>query len=301
MRAGTGAGELVMTRNKLLLLLATATLAGAALFGACSSSGSGTLAVNARTGPGAAATMADGGAPAPVALGNGISLDRVRILVRKVELLAAATPADGGMRGDGGSGGGMDGDGGHEADDADDQGEDGEVVRGPFLVDLSGTPLASGIHQAFDTQVPQGTYEKSCFVVNTVSEQAASADPGIGAMQALHASIVVDGTIDAQTFEFTTPFRVAQCHRGTFTVGSGTTNLTFDVNYRGWFTGDAGGRLDPRASSDRGQILENIRCSIRLFPDHDMNGHSDDGDDGEDDEGREGCPAPAPTPTPLPR
>lgn len=135
-------------------------------------------------------------------------------------------------------------------------------------------------------------------MVNTVSQEAAGQDAGLAAMQALHASIVADGTVDGQTFELATPFRVAQCHRGAFTEGSGTTNLTFDVSYRGWFTGEMGRRLDPRLSEDRGQILENVRCSIRLFPDARMDGHSDDGDEGQDDEGREGCPAPAPVPMP---
>jgi hypothetical protein len=287
-----------MSRNNLLLMLAAATLVGAGLFGACSSSGSGTLAVNARTGPTAAASQNDGGTPGGVELGNDIALDRVRILVRKLELLAAASPPDGGFPirdgGMDGDNGGMDGDGGHEEDDAED--EHGAVVRGPFLVDLSGTPLAGGIHEAFDTQVPMGTYEKACFVVNTVSQAMASQDAGIAAMQALHASIAIDGTIDGQPFGFTTPFRVAQCHRGTFTVGTGTTELTFDVNYRGWFTGEGGGRLDPRLSGDRGAILENIRCSIRLFPDAHGDGDADDGDKGEDDEGREGCPVPPMSP-----
>ncbi len=289
-----------MTRNKVLLLFAVATLVSAGLFGACSSSGNGRVAVNARTGPGVAATQADGGTTGAVDLGNGIALDRVRILVRKIALVAtAAQPDGGGMPGDGGMGDhdGMDGDGGQDADDADDEGEDGAVVRGPFLIDLTGAPLASGIHQAFDTEVPMGTYEKVCFVVNTVSSAMAGQDAGIAAMQALHASIAIDGTIDGNAFEFTTPFRVAQCHRGPFTVGTGTANLTFDVNYRGWFTGEAG-RLDPRQSQDQGQILENIRCSIRIFPDAHEDGHPDDGDEGGDDEGREGCPAPQPSPIP---
>ncbi len=288
-------------RYKLLFLLGVATLAVAGAFGACSSSGGGNVALNARTGPTATVDdggTSDGGAAAGVDLGNGISLDRVRIVIRKLELDQAGSQAvDGGSPpGDGGwhrehavamhDDGGTKQDGGPGGHD----GEQGDVVRGPFLVDLSGTPLAGGIHQAFDTDVPEGTYREVCFDVNTVSASMANADPGIAAMQALHASIVADGTIDGESFEFTTPFEVAQCHKGTVTVGSGTTNLTFDVDYHDWFTGRDGGRLDPRRSPDREEILANIRCSIRIFPDRHKDGHSDDGDEGDDDEGRGGCP-----------
>jgi hypothetical protein len=220
--------------------------------------------------------------------------------------LAGATGGDGGKHGDGGAhddgsrhdDGGTHDDGGVAKDDRDDEGEDGEVVRGPFLIDLSGEPLAGGIHQAFDTQVPAGTYDEVCFVVNSVSMPMARPAPGLAAMQALHASIAIDGAIDGKRFEFTTPFEVKQCRRGSFSVGTGTTGLTFDVNYHGWFTGHAGGRLDPNASRDRGDILENIRCSIRIFADRDRDGHPDDGDDGSDDEGREGCPPGANPPAP---
>jgi hypothetical protein len=285
-----------MSRNKLGLLLAAATLIGAGVFGACSSSGGGNVALNARTG--STAAMDDGGTAPGVDLGNGISLDRVRIVIRKLEMdQAGSQAADGGFPpGDGGwhrehvvvmhDDGGMKLDGGL----GDRDGGHGDVVRGPFLVDLSGAPLAGGIHEAFDTSAPVGTYDEVCFVVNTVSATMASADPGIAAMQALHASIVADGTIDGESFEFTTPFEVAQCRKGSFTVGTGTTNLTFDVDYHGWFTGQDGGRLDPRQSSDRGEILANIRCSIRIFLDGDKDGHPDDGDEGDDDEGRGGCP-----------
>lgn len=302
-----------MNRYKFLILLGAATLAVAGAFGACSSHGGGNVALNARTGPTATADdggmgdagMGDGGTAAGVDLGNGIVVERIRILVRKLEMDVVATTGDGGLaQGDGGmdDGGLSMGDAGHDddldGDDHDGENDDGDhgggdVVRGPFLIDLSGAPLASGVHEAFDSDVPAGTYHEVCFDVNTISKPMTSADggtdPGLAGMQALHASIVADGTIDGQAFEFTTPFEVAQCHRGTVTVGSGTTNLTFDVDYRGWFTGDNGERLDPNAPMDRGQILQNIRCSIRIFPDKDRDGHSDDGDDGEDDEGREGC------------
>jgi hypothetical protein len=281
-----------MRSNKFVLLLAAAIVAGAGVFASCSSSGkSGTVALNAGTGPAVAATS-DGGV-APVDLGNGISLDRVRIVVRKLELELAGASGDAGGHRDGVDDDLMHGDAGASDDGgvADDEGDDeGEVVRGPFLIDLSGAPLAGGIHQAFDTQVPVGIYDRVCFEVNTVSKPMASQDPGIAGMQTLHASIAIDGAIDANTFEFTTPFAVAQCRKGSFTVGTGTTNLTFDVNYRGWFTGRDGGRLDPRVESDRGQILQNIRCSIRIFRDDDMDGHPDDGEDDSEDEGREGCP-----------
>jgi hypothetical protein len=286
-----------MKENRLLLLVATAVLTGAGVFAACSSSGGGgSVVLNARTGP-APAAASDGGLT-PVELGNGIALDRVRIVIRRLEMELAGRPGgDGGAHEDGGTrlDGGKHEDDGVADEDGDDEGEDGEVVRGPFLIDLSGTPLAGGIHQAFDTQVPAGTYEEVCFVVNTLSQRMALQDRGLAAMQSLHASIAVHGTIDGKDFEFTAPFEVRQCRRGNVTVGGGTTDLTFDVDYRGWFTGRGGERLDPGAPTDRGEILANIRCSIRIFPDRDKDGHPDDGDEGHEDEWHRGCP-PGPKP-----
>ena len=193
-----------MSRYKLLFLLGVATLAVAGAFGACSSSGGGNVALNSRTGPTATADdggmgdagTGDGGTAAGVDLGNGIVVDRIRIVIRKLEMDVVATGGDGGLvLGDAGTGDGglsmgdaghdddLDGDDRRRADDGDHKGGDDDVVRGPFLIDLSGAPLASGIHEAFDTDVPAGTYQEVCFDVNTVSKHMTGGDGQRGRRQ----------------------------------------------------------------------------------------------------------------------
>ncbi len=248
-----------------------ATAAGAA---ACSSSGNGKLALTVRNQASAAAVATT--APAGVDLGNGIVLTEVRMVVRRLTLLEALVAPDGGA--DGGIMPATEsGDGGTE-DDADES--EGPGI-GPFFVDVLGDALKKGIHPSFDGSVPKGTYSGARISVNTVSAAQAKGNPGLEAMQALHASIVADGTIDGTAFEFATPIQVSQVKGGPITIGDKTTNLTLDVDPTGWFTGADGARLDPRDSTALGQILENIRCSIRLIRDDDGDGLPDDGDDGE--------------------
>lgn len=262
-----------MSPNKWMWLVAGAALA------ACGAE-KGNMSVSVKS-----AAVAPAAGTAGADLGSGITLTEVRMVVRRIDLATAMpppatapSPAD--MEHQGGN------------DDADDL----DVSFGPFPVDVKGNDLAGGIHPAFDAQVKAGTYLGARVVVNTLPDQF-PADPVLAAMQALHASIVADGTIDGAAFEFATPMRVAQFKAGPITVGDSskpTKNLTLDVDPRGWFKGENGTRLDPRLETDRGEILENIRCSIRLFEDDDLDGKPDDGDPGE----APGCPPSAPPVTP---
>jgi hypothetical protein len=213
-------------------------------------------------------------------LGNGIVLSEVRMDVRRITLFPTpqtpdAKPAPSEMD--------------TENPGADDHDELPRSSFGPFAVDAQGTSLSGGIHPVFDADVDKGTYAGARIAVNTLRRDAQTSDPVLSALQALHASIAIDGTIDGQKFEFVTPMRVAQWKKGPIVVGDGTTNLTLDVDPRGWFTApDGKTRLDPRQQSDRGEILENLRCSIRLFKDDDRDGEPDDGDR----DVPEGCAAP---------
>ena len=258
---------------KATTLMGLLAAAGAA---ACSS-GNGKLALTVRN-QASAATVATT-APAGVDLGNGIVLTEVRMVVRRLTLLEALVGPDGGV--DGGIMPGTEsGDGGTEDDVGDVDESEGPGI-GPFFVDVQGDALKKGIHPSFDGSVPKGTFAGAKISVNTVSFAQAKGDPGLVAMQALHASIVADGTIDGTAFEFATPIQVTQVKAGPITIGDKTTNLTLDVDPTGWFTGSGGARLDPRDPTALGRILENIRCSIRLIRDDDDDGLPDDGDNGE--------------------
>ncbi len=256
------------------LRLIAPLLAGLAL-AACGSSNKGNVSVALKTAPTTQAVT--GGAD----LKNGIVLSEVRMVVRKIVLFPTAqpqepkpTPTE------------MDEDRG----DMDDQDEHPHSTFGPFPVDIGADTLSGGIPPAFDASVDKGTYAGARVVVNTVKKDAQPTDTVLQGMQKLHASIAIDGTIDSKSFEFVTPMRVAQWKKGPITVGDGTTNLTLDVDPTGWFTPHDSNktRLDPTDPNDRGEILENIRCSIRMFEDEDHDGKPDDGDENEP----EGCQAP---------
>jgi len=259
-----------------LWLLAVATLV------ACGAE-KGTVSVSLKTAA-VAADAASGGAD----LGNGIVLTEARMVVRRIDLLSSPPPPEATPTPE-------------DADDPDDDLDADDLDGfqgthfGPFAVDVKGDDLDGGIHPAFDALVDAGAYAGARISVNTPSSRF-PADPVLAAMQALHASIVADGTIDGEPFRFKTPMQVSQWKAGPIEVGAGTRNLTLDVDPRGWFERwDGAGRLDPRESSDRGQILANIRCSIRLYLDDDHDGIPDD--DGEGDHDAPPCPPP---PAPLP-
>jgi len=214
-------------------------LAAVAIAAACSSKSS-NLSFSVRSGPSTAGAGASAVAP-------GIAIGTIRIAIRKLAL----EPAGGGA----------------------------EVKVGPFGISVSGS---SPIHQVFDTSVPAGDYRELKLVVDTVNASEAGSDATLLALAGLHASIAVDGTVSGDgggPFTFTTPMEVDQERNGTFTVGSGsaaTSNVTLDVDPSGWFLAPDGSSLDPRDPVNRGQILANIRASIRAFPDDDENGEDEE-------------------------
>ncbi len=277
-------------------ILATATLAVALAIG-CSKTRS-HISVSAKagaTGGTAAATGLD--------LGNGIVLSEVRIVVRKVEVegsgcgstsgTGADTATGGGtsmsstpvVRDEGGTGSGSGSGSGDDSGSGEDQGDDDacEVEGGPFLADLDASDLAAGaITFVANMTVPDGTYKKVEFKIDTIPADKATSD-GLTAMANLHASIAIDGTITdptsgaSTTFEFTTPMEVEREIEGTFTVDSThPANLTLSIDPTGWFGGTGSARLDPNDPDARGAILEAIQVSIRLVHDDDKDGCDDE-------------------------
>lgn len=267
----------------------SAQLAGCLALATIGCKSGSSLALNAST----SATAADGGVQPDAGNGGGINLcgrlalDRVRLVVRRVDLERAPAAVDAGAD----AGQTVDGGPGASFCDCPDGGAvcvkpGGDVHLGPFLVDLQGSQLTGGIHQVFDVEVPEGTYEDVRFVINTLSRRQAAGDGGLAEMKDLHASIAASGSFGGSPFQFVTSMRLKQKQEGPFTVGPGTSNIILNVDPRNWFVGSNGQVLDPRDPTNRGRILANIRCSVRVssgdMDDEGRRGHRDFEDDDED-------------------
>lgn len=189
---------------------------------------------------------------------NGITLTRVRIVVKEIKLELART-ADAGT-----------------ADL-----EEHDMAVGPFLVDLSGATLDSGAPATLTSaDLPAGTYREIKFKIHKPesTEPGVSANAGVAEMAAAGASIVADGTIDGQPFTFSTPMDVEQELEGSFDLASGS-NLTLNVDASTWF-GTSSARLDPRDAAVRSEIEGNIQRSFKAFKDDNHDGHDDDSSHG---------------------
>jgi len=250
----------------------------AALAG-CSSGTSKGVTVSASTAsavgatPKASATSIDGG--------NGISIDRVRLVVKKFEIegaSACASAASGSSSGMGGSGG-MGGSSGSSGSD-DGSGNDGgecEIESGPFLVDLSGSDLATGVHPVAGIDVPPGTYEELRFQIHVIDASQAGTNAGLAEMAAAGASILVDGTQGGAAFQFKSAITVDQKREGKIVVDPATgLNVTLDLDASGWFKAADGSKLGPADAAAASAIDANIRASVRVVHDDDHDGKDDD-------------------------
>jgi len=176
--------------------------------------------------------------------GTGIVLDRVRLVIRKVELEKAGTA------------------------------EMSEVASGPYLLDLSAADLDSGtVSKVLDASFTPGTYSEISFELHNAEDGDLAANPALAEMAAAKASIIADGTIDGVAFSFKTAVTAEQKFEGTLDLQDGS-NLTLNVDAASWFT-SGGSRLDPRNESNRSQIENNIQNSFQAFRDDDHDGHDD--------------------------
>ena len=250
----------------------------AALAG-CSSGTSKGITVSASTASAVAATPRAGATS--IDGGNGISVDRIRLVVKKFEIegAPACTPAasgsSSGMAGSSGSGG-M----GRSSGSDDGSGSDGgecEIESGPFLVDLSGSDLASGVHAVTGIDVPPGTYEELRFQIHVIDASQAGTSAGLAAMAAAGASILVDGTQGGATFQFKSAITVDQKREGKIVVDPSTgVNVTLDLDASGWFKAADGSKLDPADAAAATAVDANIRASVRVVHDDDHDGEDDD-------------------------
>jgi hypothetical protein len=233
-------------RNLIAVLLCS-TLAAAC-------GGSNALSLSARAGSAASTSGSSALRSSALTLSNGITVDRLRLVIRKLELeRASATP--------------------------DDAADLQEFVAGPFLLDLSAAQLSGSVQTIATGDVPAGTYRELKFELHKpdASEPGVAADPNLAAMAAAQESVIVDGTIDGQPFTFTSSVDAEQDFEGTFDVASGAQNITLNIDVTSWFGGSGSARLDPRVSNNRSQIESNIQSSFKVFDDENRDGRDDNG------------------------
>jgi len=204
------------------------------------SCGGQSLSLSVRAGPPATRAMAR----SALTVANGIVLNRVRVVIRKVELEKAGTL------------------------------EMDEVASGPYLLDLSGASLdGGGVAKVFEASFTPGTYSEIKLEVHKPENGEIGVNGDLTAMIAANASIIADGTIDGADFTFTTAVSAEQKFEGNLVLNAGS-NLTLNVDPSTWFT-SSGARLDPRTESNRSQIENNIQSSFKAFKDDDEDGVED--------------------------
>lgn len=231
-----------MLRNTFLGLMAVGTLA------ACG--GSDGLTVSARVGaPRTAGQAAQVQAlAAPVA--PGITVTRVRMVVARFELVRADTS---------GTGSGVKG--------------------GPFLLDLQGDALDGRTAQVLELTPEPGDYKKIQLGVAKLEDGETLDAPGAADLRARGASVLIDGTVDGQTFTWASSLSVEQEHEALFRLGEGEGNVTLSFDASTWFRSESGERLDPRMDASKSAIEESIKRSIDAFDDDDGDGAEDPGED----------------------
>jgi hypothetical protein len=198
------------------------------------------LSLSVRAGPPATSTLAR----SALTVGNGIVLNRVRVVIRKIELEKAGTL------------------------------EMDEVASGPYLLDLSGASLdGGGVAKVLEASFTPGTYSEIKLEVHKPENGEIGVNGDLTAMIAANASIIADGTIDGADFIFTTAVSAEQKFEGNLALNAGS-NLTLNVDPSTWFT-SSGARLDPRTESNRSQIENNIQSSFKAFKDDDHDGVED--------------------------
>jgi hypothetical protein len=212
------------------------------LVGMLAGCGGSNLSLSVRAGA-AAATANSATNIAALTAGTGITLSRVRVVIRKVELEKAGTT------------------------------EMDEVASGPYLLDLSGAALDGSVGKVLDASFTPGTYSEIEFEVHKPQSGETAANADLKDMIDAQSSIVVDGTIDGAAFTFKTAVTAEQKFEGNLVLAAGS-NLTLNVDAGSWFTAN-GARLDPRDEANRSQIENNIQKSFKAFKDDNRDGHED--------------------------
>jgi hypothetical protein len=186
-------------------------------------------------------------------------LDRVEMVIKEVELKRISD------------------------DDCDDlSGTDHDACEafevGPILLDL---PLDGSVAQVVASEVPPDTYDELEFDVHKPDDdtpadlQFLQQNPGFKDV-----SIRVEGSFDGESFVFLQDLNEEReldlIPPLVVEGGFGTVNLTLELDVSSWFRTPGSGLLDPR-TANKGEVNEdlveeNIKASIRAFPDSDRDG-----------------------------
>jgi hypothetical protein len=214
-------------------------------------SGGQQLSLSARAGSSSAVAMAPR-ANAALTLPNGITVDRLRVAIREVELERADAQPD---------------------DTRDAQ----EFEAGPFVLDLSGAALNGTVQQVMVNDVPAGTYRELKFKIHppSTSDSSDAAVQAMATAQSGGASIIIEGQIDGQPYTFMSTLDAEEKFEKTFTLTGGNDNVTLNLDPSTWFGGTGSARLDPRVAGNKSTIENNIQASLQVFEDDDRNGQDD--------------------------
>ena len=177
---------------------------------------------------------------------GGVNLTRVRIVIQKIELERTLIVDAGSHR------------------------DEQELAVGPFLIDLQGAQLDSGINKVFTVTTDAGEYKEITFRIHKLEGAEAGSDPAFGEMTGL--SIRIEGTRNGTAFTFNSSLDEEQEREGNFTLHGGANNIAFNINPSGWFM-NGPTPLDPSDPSARSTIESNIKASIDTFKDDDNLGH----------------------------
>lgn len=233
---------------------------------ACSRSSSLTLSTKVGApGAGAAALTKSGPASAALAIGTHVTLDRARILIRKVELEREHT----------GDATGTNTTATSTAENGEAPPADGEteVHAGPYVIDLAGAKLDGGLTLQLDSTVPAGTYDEATFQIHKLTPGQTVSDPDFVANGD---SVILTLTVDGAPYTFTSDLTAVAEIDGPITVpDGGSANVTVTVDPSQWFTAPDGSYLDPTVAANKGQIEFNVKSSIRGFEDDDFDGKPD--------------------------
>ena len=226
--------------KRVLPLIATLALA------ACG--GGAQLSLSSRAG----STAAPAASPTALTLSNGITINRVRIAVREVELERASTTPN-------------------------DVNDLQEYEAGPFVLDLADAALNGTVQQVTVKDVPAGTYREIKFKVHapSTSDSTNAAVQAMATVPGGPASIIVEGQVDGSPYTFVSALDAQQKYEGSFNFTSGAQNVTLNVDPSTWFGGAGAARLDPRSASNKSSIENNIQASMKVFEDDDRDGRDD--------------------------
>jgi len=207
--------------------------------------------------PGAAA-----GPSADLQIGTGansLTISQAQVVLAEIELSPSGTCSTTG-----------------EQDDCD------ELEAAPALVDL---PVDGTTKVVLDGAVPPGTYSALQAQLDAVTPD--EDEPGGSAFLQAHPdfqgiSVKVTGVFtdaNSQTHPFTftvgADAEIAAAFNPPVTVGTGTSNLTIDVDLASWFKDATGAVIDPTNPANAGAIEENIQRSFRAFEDDNHDGTDD--------------------------